>query len=650
MKKAEREAAKVSGKKRFFAERQAVWFDCEKTETTDGDAMGYTTLRQCVEDLERNGMLRRIDAEVDAHLELATIQRRAFRAGAPALLFTRVKGSPFPMLCNLYGTRERLHFIFRDALKAVEGVLAAKADPADALRHPLRSLGLLPAVTHMQPRRVKQAPVLEHACAVADLPQLVCWPQDGGPFITLPLVYSEDPRRPGLDASNLGMYRVQLGGNAYAPDEVGLHYQIHRGIGVHHAAALEQGRPLPVMIFVGGPPSLTVSAVMPLPEGLSELRFAGLLGGRRVDMAPVPGFELPVAAEADFCLWGHVLPELKPEGPFGDHVGYYSLAHDFPVLKVEGVRHRADAIWPFTAVGRPPQEDTVFGDFIHELTGCMVPQVFAGVREVHAVDAAGVHPLLLALGSERYTPYEAVRRPREVLTAALHLLGTTQTALAKYLVIAAHEDAPGLHARDVSAFFRHVLERTDFARDLHFFTHGTTDTLDYTGLGLHEGSKLVWAAVGDARRRLGTEPGALPSLPDGFGDLHVVAPGIVALRGPRNDSPRGQGDARMEALAQALGSWEARESFPLVVVVDDAAFAAASFDNFLWVTFTRSDPAADVYGAHAATHARHWTCEAPLIIDARIKPFHAPALEEDPEVERRVDALAAPGGPLHGIL
>ena len=612
--------------------------------------MGYTTLRQCVEDLERNGMLRRIDAEVDAHLELATIQRRAFRAGAPALLFTRVKGSPFPMLCNLYGTRERLHFIFRDALKAVEGILAAKADPADALRHPLRSLGLLPAVTHMQPRRVKQAPVLEHACAVADLPRLVCWPQDGGPFITLPLVYSEDPRRPGLDASNLGMYRVQLGGNAYAPDEVGLHYQIHRGIGVHHAAALEQGRSLPVMIFVGGPPSLTVSAVMPLPEGLSELRFAGLLGGRRVDMASVPGFELPVAAEADFCLWGHVLPELKPEGPFGDHVGYYSLAHDFPVLKVEGVRHRADASWPFTAVGRPPQEDTVFGDFIHELTGCMVPQVFAGVREVHAVDAAGVHPLLLALGSERYTPYEAVRRPREVLTAALHLLGTTQTALAKYLVIAAHEDAPGLHARDVPAFFRHVLERTDFARDLHFFTHGTTDTLDYTGLGLHEGSKLVWAAVGDARRRLGTEPGSLPPLPDGFGDLHVVAPGIVALRGPRNDSPRGQGDARMEALAQALGFWEARESFPLVVVVDDAAFAAASFDNFLWVTFTRSDPAADVYGAHAATHARHWTCEAPLIIDARSKPFHAPALEEDPDVERRVDALAAPGGPLHGIL
>ena len=612
--------------------------------------MGYTTLRQCVDDLERNGMLRRIDAEVDAHLELAAIQRRAFRAAAPALLFTRVKGSPFPMLCNLYGTRERLHFLFRDALKAVEGLLAAAADPADALRHPLQSARLLPALTHMRPRRAACAPVLEHACAVADLPRLTGWPLDGGPFITLPLVYTEDPRRPGQYASNLGMYRVQLGGNAYAPDEAGIHYQIHRGIGAHHAAALEQGEALPVMVFVGGPPSLTVAAVMPLPEGLPELHFAGILGGRRIAMASVPGFPLPVAAEADVCLWGRLLPDLKPEGPFGDHVGYYSLVHDFPVLKVEGVRHRADAIWPFTAVGRPPQEDTVFGDFIHELTGRMVPRVFAGVREVHAVDAAGVHPLLLALGSERYTPYEAARRPREILTAALHLLGATQTALAKYLFIAAHEDAPGLSARDVPAFFRHVLERTDFARDLHFFTHSPTDTLDYTGLALHEGSKLVWAAAGDARRRLGTEPGTLPPLPEGFDDLRVAAPGIAVLRGPRNTSRRGQEDPRMEDLARALGAWEARDAFPLLIVADDAAFTAASFDNFLWVTFTRSDPAADIYGAHAATRARHWSCQPPLVIDARVKPFHAPVLEEDPAVERRVDALAAPGGPLHGLL
>ena len=617
--------------------------------------MSYPSLAACVADLERAGQLVRIDAEIDPHLELAAIQRRAFAAGAPALLFTRVRGSRFPLLGNLFGTRERLHFLFRHTLRAVEGVLAAKADPADALRHPLRSLRLLPALRHMLPRLRRGGPVpaLSSSCRVADLPRLVSWPQDGGPFITLPLVYSEDPARPGPDASNLGMYRVQLSGNDYAEDEVGLHYQIHRGIGVHHAAALERGRPLPVHVFVGGPPALTVAAVMPLPEGLSELRFAGLLGGRRVDLARAPGLPLPVLAKADFCLSGYILPTCKPEGPFGDHVGYYSLRHDFPVLRVTAVHHRPDAIWPFTVVGRPPQEDTVFGDFIHELTGALVPQVFEGIREVHAVDAAGVHPLLLAVGSERYTPYEAHRRPRELLTAALHLLGTTQTALAKYVLLAAHEDAPGLSARDVMGFLRHLLERTHFDRDLHFLTRTTTDTLDYTGLGLNEGSRLIWAAAGEPVRRLGNGPddlGDLPDLPEGFDDVRCAGPGLLVLRGPRHDLGPNEPDPRMEALAEALARWPRREAFPLVTVCDDAAFCAVSPSNWLWVAFTRSDPATDVYGVHGRTHARHWGCEAPLVLDARRKPFHAPPLEEDPQTIRRVEALAGPGGPLHGLL
>ena len=355
-------------------------------------------------------------------------------------------------------------------------------------------------------------------------------------------------------------------------------------------------------------------------------------------------------AEADFCISGHILPQLKPEGPFGDHVGYYSLKHDFPVLQVEAVHHRTGAIWPYTAVGRPPQEDTVFGDFIHELTGALVPQVFQGVREVHAVDAAGVHPLLLALGSERYTPYEAQRRPRELLTAALHMLGTTQTALAKYVLVAAHEDAPGLHARDVVAFFRHLLERTDFERDLHFITRSTTDTLDYTGFALNEGSKLIWASAGEKRRELALEVHDLPPLPEGFGDARCAGPGILVLRGPRHELGRNETDPRMEELAACLAHWPQRDAFPLVVVADDAAFCAADFDNFLWVAFSRSDPAADIYGTGAVVRARHWSCEGPLLLDARIKPFHAPALEEDPAVQRRVDALAAPGGPLHGLI
>ncbi len=293
------------------------------------------------------------------------------------------------------------------------------------------------------------------------------------------------------------MYRVQISGNQFEADrEVGLHYQIHRGIGVHHAAAIRRGEPLKVNVFVGGPPSLTVAAVMPLPEGLPELAFAGALGGRRIRMVQPENF-LPMPADADFVICGTIDPDRrKPEGPFGDHLGYYSLQHDFPVMRVDRVYHRDGAIWPFTSVGRPPQEDTSFGEIIHELTAPLVPTVLPGVHSVHAVDAAGVHPLLLAVGSERYVPYANLRRPQELLTQANAILGQGQMSLAKYLFIMAKEDAPDLDIHDVPAFFRHVLERVDWTQDLHFQTRTTMDTLDYSGHGLNEGSKVVIAAAG----------------------------------------------------------------------------------------------------------------------------------------------------------
>ncbi|MDD6181033.1 MAG: UbiD family decarboxylase [Desulfovibrionaceae bacterium] len=610
--------------------------------------MGYATLAACVADMEKHGHLVRITAEVDPHLELAAIQRRAFRLGAPAMLFTNVKGCSFSMAANLFATRERLHFIFRDALPRVRRLFALKACPGEGLRHPIDACRVLPALWHMLPRRTSAAPVLECRASVGDLPRLVSWPGDGGAFVTLPLVYSEHPDRPGHAGSNLGMYRVQLDGNDYAPDEVGLHYQIHRGIGTHHAAALARGGRLPVRIFVGGPPALTLAAVMPLPEGLPELLFAGVLGGGRISLCNTPDFPLPVVAEADFCISGYVEPGLKPEGPFGDHVGYYSLRHDFPVLKVRSVHHRREAIWPFTTVGRPPQEDTLFGEFIHELTADLVPQVFAGVREVHAVDAAGVHPLLLVLGSERYAPYEPERTPRELVTCGLHVLGTTQTALAKYVLVAAHEDDSRLTTHDVPHFFRHMLERTDFRRDLRCITSTPTDTLDYTGTALNEGSKLLWTAAGKARRTLGTELGADMPLPDGFTEPRLLSAGIVAVRGPVHTGARGDQDSRLEDFAQGLAAWGRRDSFPLVVVVDSSTFATRNWENFLWTVFTRSDPAADIYGAGGSIRSKHWGCDGPLVIDARLKCFQAPPLEEDPDVERRVDALGAPGGPLHG--
>ncbi|MBX6311323.1 MAG: UbiD family decarboxylase [Isosphaeraceae bacterium] len=613
--------------------------------------MGYRSLAQCLEDLRAHGQLVVIDPEIDPYLEAAAIQRRVYEAQGPALLFRRVKGCTFPMVGNLFGTIERTRFLFRDTLEAVRHLVELKVSPPAALRRPWRYRDVLGTALHLLPKRVKDGPILQNRTTIGHLPHLVSWPEDGGAFITLPQVYTEDPDRPGLAKSNLGMYRVQLSGNAYEPDrEVGLHYQIHRGIGVHHAAAIRRGEALRANIIVGGPPALTVAAVMPLPEGLPELSFAGALAGHRLRLVAPEGC-LPMPAEADFVITGTIDPDRrKPEGPFGDHLGYYSLRHDFPVLRVERVYHRNGAIWPFTSVGRPPQEDTSFGALIHELTGPLVPTVLPGVRAVHAVDAAGVHPLLLAIGSERYVPYAPVRRPQEILTQANAILGQGQMSLAKYLLIVAHEDDPDLDIHDIPAFFRHLLERADWTEDLHFQTRTTIDTLDYSGHGLNQGSKVVIAAAGPKRRDLPTETPPGFRLPDDFPAPRVALPGILVVQGPPYRPDESGVDPSLRRFCSFFAPSDPISAFPLVVVVDDSDFTARSLRNFLWVTFTRSNPAADTDGIGAFCHQKHWGCTGPLVIDARIKPHHAPPLVDDPEIERRVDALGAPGGPLHGII
>ncbi len=612
--------------------------------------MSYRSLRSCVDDLSAHGHLVRIEEEVDPHLEVSEIHRRVFQAGGPAIYYARVKGSPFPMVSNLFGTMERARFIFRDTLERVGRLIELKVDPDAFWKKPSRYFGAPRTALHMLPKKVRSGPIKFGQTNIDQLPQQVSWPDDGGAFVTLPQVYTEDVRSPGLGQSNLGMYRIQLSGNEYEPNrEIGLHYQLHRGIGIHQTAAVERGEPFRVNIFVGGPPAMNVAAVMPLPEGFSELRFAGALAGRRVRMVKNPD-GLPLHADADFCICGTVIPDKKlPEGPFGDHLGYYSLAHDFPVLAVDKVYHRKDAIWPFTVVGRPPQEDTIFGELIHELTGPAIPTVIHGVRAVHAVDAAGVHPLLLAIGSERYVPFEETTRPQEILTQANAILGQGQLSLAKYLWITADDNSnseqkPKLEIEKIDEFLMHMLRRIDWRRDVHFQTCTTIDTLDYSGSGLNEGSKVVFAAVGPPVREL---PSTVPSdlsLPEGFADPQVVIPGVLAVRGPAADVV-----PSLESFCNAFDS-RGIGSFPLVVVVDDANFTAESLRNFLWVTFTRSNPAADIYGTAATTRDKHWGCEGSLVIDARVKPHHAPPLIEDPETTKRVDRLGESGGPLHGLI
>ena len=615
--------------------------------------MGYQNLRECLRDLKATGRLVRIEEPIDPHLEAAEIQRRVFAAGGPAIYFANVKNCPFPMVSNLFGTMERMRYLFRDSLDLVARMIGLRADPAEALRNPWRYRDVPAALRFTRPRKVRRGAVLAEETSIDQLPQLQCWPDDGGAYVTLPQVYTEDPNRPGPGHSNLGMYRIQLSGGQYERNrQVGIHYQIHRGIGIHHVSAIRRGEKLRVNVFVGGPPAMMVAAVMPLPEGMSELLLAGLLGRQRVPMICRPG-QLAIHAEADFCISGFIEPKrLLPEGPFGDHLGYYSLTHDFPVIRVEHVYHRSDAIWPFTVVGRPPQEDSMFGQLIHELVGPIIPREIPGVKAVHAVDTAGVHPLLLAIGSERYVPYEDPRRPRELLTLSNAILGHGQLSLAKYLLIVAGEDAPSLDVRNVPEFLRHVLERIDWRRDLHFQTFTTIDTLDYSGHALNEGSKLVLATAGPPRRTL---PVALDSrirLPEvpGFKRPHVCLPGILVVQGPPYEVEDGGPDTAVAQFCAALNHADPINLFPLIVVVDDSEFASHTLENFLWTTFTRSNPAADVYGIEPFTLQKHCGCRGALVIDARSKPHHAPPLVEDRAVTQRVDALAAPGGPLHGII
>ena len=610
--------------------------------------MSYKSLRDALLDLERTGQLIRINTPLDPDLEIAEVHRRFYDAGGAALWFQNVKGSPFTAASNLYGTKERTRFLFRHTLERVQKVIELKADFGNFFRKPSRYLGTPFAALKGLPKNVWFGKkILYGETTIDKLPAIKSWGMDGGAFVTLPQVCTMPLDSRDIMKSNIGMYRIQLTGNDYELNkEIGLHYQLHRGIGVHHTQYNASEKPFKASIFIGGAPSHAFAAIMPLPEGLSEMTFGGLLNGRRFRYFFQDDYVL--SAEADFCILGEIEKnKTKREGPFGDHLGYYSLEHQFPVMQVKKVYHRKDAVWHFTVVGRPPQEDTSFGYLIHELVRELTPKEFPGLKEVHAVDAAGVHPLLLAIGQERYMPFRD-KKPEEILTIANRLIGSGQTSLTKYLIIAADGDAPNLHTHEIADFFSHVLERADWRRDLHFQTRTTIDTLDYSGSGWNEGSKLVIAACGKPIRRLATETPQIIRLPEGFANPKLAGKGILAISAPKFLNYI-QAGLEMDWLAAALSESDLSE-VPLVVVCDDSDFVADTLNNFLWITFTRSNPSHDIYGIGEQTNFKHWGCTGSLIIDARVKQHHAPTMEVDAKIKARVDKLFDKGGELYGKL
>lgn len=570
-----------------------------------------------LEVLQREGELLVIKEPVDPSLELAEIQRRIVAEQGPALLFTHVAGTTFPVATNLFGSRKRIELAFgEDPVRFFKRVVEA----VEALKSPSLSRlwqfrDLAKTCRRLGSKTVRSGPVLDRILDpphLTALPQIKSWPMDGGAFLTLPLVYSENPL---TGAPNLGMYRNQI----FDDSSAGMHFQIHRGMGFHYFEAERIGRSLAANVFLGGPPALIMAAVAPLPENVPEAVLASLLQGGKIGMLHKPAISpLPLIAEAEFALIGHVPPTLrKDEGPFGDHYGYYSLTHPFPVFQVERICHRKNAIFPATVVGRPRQEDHYIGDYLQELFAPLYPLVMNGVHSVWAYDDAGMHTLAGAVVKERY--------PHEAFMAGLRILGEGQLSLTKFLILT---DAP-IPLQQFRALLTHVLERADFASDLFVFSPVSQDTLDYTSGTLNRGSKAILMGLGEKRFTLETAVRA--DLKNrSFRAQQVFAPGVLIVEGP----PWREEDGAVTLLLEE----EAIQPFRLVCLVDDISECAGSEESFLWTVFTRFEPAADIHSRQRRLERFHVQLSAPLVFDCRRKPWFPPPVAPSPETVARVDA------------
>lgn len=565
--------------------------------------------------LRREGALVEIDAPVDPNLEIAEIHRRVIAAGGPALLFTRPTSSRFPVVTNLFGTARRIELAFgprpeafvKEVVRMAQEIMPPTLGKLWGFRH----IGLEGIKIGM--KRVRSGPVMEavdRPARLDQLPILTTWQGDGGPFVTLPLVYTEHPE---TGAHNLGMYRIHV----HDAETTGIHWQIQKGGGFHYNVAEEKGEPLPMTLFIGGPPALMLSAIAPLPENVPELMLASLLLGERLPRVPAapPERPHPLVAECEFAVVGHVPPrERRLEGPFGDHYGYYSLAHEYPVFHAEAVYHRRDAVYPATVVGKPRQEDFFIGDYLQDLLSPLFPLVMPTVRDLWSYGETGFHSLAAAVVRDRYA--------REALVSAFRILGEGQLSLTKFIVMT---DEPR-DLRDFRGLLEHVLARCEWWRDLFVFSNLSHDTLDYTGPKVNHGSKGVLVGLGPAIRELPREFGGEP--PRGVRDARVFCGGCLTVSGPAyEDDPE-----FAAAIAQhpAFGDWQ------LVVLVDDASVADSQPD-WLWSVFTRFEPAGDIYSAESSVNRHHIMYRPPIVVDARMKPAYPTELFPDAKIVERVD-------------
>ena len=567
----------------------------------------FPDLRTFIDALRARGDVVEILAEVDPHLEAAEIHRRVIAANGPALIFRNLKGHNWSTVTNLLGTRDRVELAFGSRAREIIGEVAAL--PRELLPPSISKLwgkrDLFMDLARVGLSKRSAGPVLENCDSpprLGRLPLLTTWKEDGGPFITQPLVYTESPNGHG---SNLGMYRIQR----FDEQECGFHVQIGKGGGFHLGEAEAMGQELPVHIFLGGPPALLVSAIAPLPENIPEMLLASLILGERLPVARDRDSRLPLPIHCEFVLSGRVPPHVRrPEGPFGDHYGYYSLQHDYPVFRCDRLWHRDAPLLPATVVGKPRQEDFYIGDWLQELLSPLFPVVMPAVCDLWSYGETGYHALSAAVVKQRYK--------REAMASAFRILGEGQLSLTKFLLVL---DKP-VNLRDAACVLEHVLERADFRTDLYVFGNLSMDTLDYAGPKVNEGSKGVLLGVGDPIRTL---PSVFEgSIPPEVRTVKVACRGALAVEGPSaSEDPN---FASRVARLPAFANW------PLIVVCDSAARATKSMASFLWTAFTRFEPAADLYGREVVLSRLHPSWTPPIVLDARMKPHYPAELFCDP--------------------
>jgi len=590
----------------------------------------FTDLRAFLDHLRRDRDVVEVRTEVDPVEEVAEIHRRVIAGGGPALLFTNVKGADFPLVTNLFGTPRRAELAFGQRplafIKRLVHLAETMLPPTPSKLWDARDIGL--AAMKVGTKRRSAGPVTQvvtRDVRLDRLPALTCWPEDGGPFVTLPLVYTQHPDKGG---PNLGMYRLHV----HDATSTGMHWQIGKGGGFHYQLAEAKNQALPATVFLGGPPALILSAIAPLPENIPELLLASLVAGEKIAQVPGPnGHPHPLVANAEFALMGQVAPHVrKPEGPFGDHYGYYSLEHDYPVFQVTQMAHRRDAIYPATVVGKPRQEDFFIGDLLQDLLSPLFPLVMPTVVDLWSYGETGYHSLAGAIVKQRYR--------REAMASAFRILGEGQLSLQKFLLVT---DQP-VDVRDFRATLEHVLARTNPETDLYVFSNLSMDTLDYSGPKVNEGSKGVWLGLGDPVRDLPREFHPPVPPPSDVTDVRVFCGGCLVVTGPAFDADR-DAPARI-AAHPAFAGW------PLVVLSDEAERATRSAMNFLWTTFTRFEPAADIHAASAHVVRNHIAYSGPVCIDARMKPWYPKEVSCRPEIARTVDRRWRDYFPERGIV